>query len=463
METRICSLIAGVAAIIVLPVARLESAGRWPSLPFVLSGMTAMAVFGVAIGSGPQELARLRAIGRGVIEAYKKIAVLVLNLVVCFACIELASTGIVKARSTLAAPEEQAVDPRSASSYYVSQSWAPLYWREFSASRRQRYRPYVLWRRGAFAGKTINIDDNGVRATPGATCGPQSLKVFVLGGSTVWGTGSPDWGTLPAYLQTELQRTSGKSACVVNYGESAYVSTQSVLQLLLQLQSGNVPDLVISYEGPNDVYSAYQSGKAGAHENLEQLVASFEGRRAVQRSEIGRFMRSTNLFGLTETLLLKVTHPPEEPPKLITYQTMGVDQNTLTSSVVKTYLGNYEIVDGLARKFGFDFRFFWPPYVRMGRKRLIPEELEIARRVDAPLDSLYQSVHRAVAASASKHPHLLDITGVFDDYPDLVWLDDMHVTPTGNQILAAKITSLLNVSRPSTWSAPVGTNEAFDK
>ena len=96
----------------------------------------------------------------------------------------------------------------------------------------------------------------------GAVCGPTSFKLSVLGGSTVWGTGSADWNTLPAHLQTELQRVSARPVCVVNFGESAYVLTQSVLQLLLQLQAGNVPDLVIWYEGYNDAYSAYQKGWA---------------------------------------------------------------------------------------------------------------------------------------------------------------------------------------------------------
>ena len=159
-----------------------------------------------------------------------------------------------------------------------------MYWREFGVSRRQAYRPYVLWRRHAFSGKTINVDADGVRLTPGAVCGPSSFKVFVLGGSTVWGTGSADWNTLPAHLQTELQRVSARPVCVVNFGESAWVSTQSVLQLLLQLQAGNVPDLVISYEGYNDADSVDQSGRAGVHENLAQLVAIFEGTRRVEQS-----------------------------------------------------------------------------------------------------------------------------------------------------------------------------------
>ncbi|HVH28482.1 MAG TPA: SGNH/GDSL hydrolase family protein [Vicinamibacterales bacterium] len=409
---------------------------------------------GIAVGPSAESIAHLRWSGRRAADVYKKTAVLVLNAIVCFACLELASASVIQARVALVAligpGEQEVLDPRSASSYYSSQDWAPVYWREFGVSRRQAYRPYVLWRRHAFSGKTINVDAEGVRLTPGAVCGPSSFRVFVLGGSTVWGTGSADWNTLPAHLQTELQRVSARPVCVVNFGESAYVSTQSVLQLLLQLQAGNVPDLVISYEGYNDAFSAYQSGRAGVHENLAQLVATFEGTNRVEQSAIGRLMRSTYSYSLIADLLLRVTHPPEEEPKLLTYRTMGVDETALAASVVQTYQENYNLVAGLAQKYGFEFRFFWPPYIAIGRKPLVAEEQALARAVDPALDSLYHSVHRMIEAAAPGYSRISDLTGIFDDYSGLIWIDDMHVTPLGNQMLASKMTSVLRVSGQET-------------
>jgi hypothetical protein len=113
-------------------------------------------------------------------------------------------------------------------------------------------------------------------------------------------------------------------------------------------------------------------------------------------------------------------------------------------------LGNYDIVDGLARKYGFEFRFFWPPYISIGGKALIAEEQAIAHRVDPALDSLYHSVYRTIAAAASRYPKLSDITGIFDSYSGLVWLDEMHVTPLGNRMLAAKMTKVLRASDAET-------------
>src|SRR2546421_467749 len=82
-------------------------------------------------------------------------------------------------------------EARETVSYYASQDWAEQFWHEFRLTRKQRYYPYVGWRRAPFKGRTIEIDQNGIRVTPGADCRAASFKVFTFGGSTMWGTGSP--------------------------------------------------------------------------------------------------------------------------------------------------------------------------------------------------------------------------------------------------------------------------------
>ena len=83
--------------------------------------------------------------------------------------------------------------------------------------------------------------------TPGADCSAKSFKVFTFGASEMWGTGSPNWGTIPAHLQKGLEKLRQGPVCVTNFAESAYVSMQGVMMLLMQLRSGNVPDVVLFY------------------------------------------------------------------------------------------------------------------------------------------------------------------------------------------------------------------------
>src|SRR5262249_51126450 len=106
----------------------------------------------------------------------------------------------------------------------------------------------------------------------------------------------------------------------------------------------------------------------------------------------------------------------------------------------------YEIVDALAKQYGFDYRFIWPPYIRVGHKPLVVPEQAIADSVDPALDRLYQAVHQRVSASAALYPRLLDMTSAFDDYSELVWIDDVHVTPVGNRLLAAHIAATVTNS-----------------
>jgi hypothetical protein len=137
---------------------------------------------------------------------------------------------------------------------------------------------------------------------------------------------------------------------------------------------------------------------------------------------------------------------------------MGVDETALSASVVQIYLENYNLVDGLAQKYGFEFQFFWPPYIAIGKKTLVAEEQALAHAVDPALDSLYRSVHRRIEEAAPRYSRLSDLTGIFDDYPGLIWIDDMHVTPVGNQVLASKIASMLGVSGPETGGRKDHTN-----
>ena len=97
------------------------------------------------------------------------------------------------------------------------------------------------------------------------------VAVFLLAGAVVnvavaWViavsascVGAPDWGTIPAYLQTLLEQKIETPLCIVNYGEWGYVVTQNMILLTLELRDGNVPDLVIFYDGINDVFATYQA------------------------------------------------------------------------------------------------------------------------------------------------------------------------------------------------------------
>jgi hypothetical protein len=391
-------------------------------------------------------------LGHKIVDCYKAMAILTLNALALYAGLELAARSIFEIMSLISSPAQQLVEarePREKVSYYSSQDWAEQFWHEFRLSRTVRYYPFVGWRRAPFKGKTIEIDQNGVRLTPGADCSATAFKVLTFGASEMWGTGSPNWDTIPANLQRGLAKLRQGPVCVMNFAESAYVSTQDVIMLLMQLRSGNVPDVVLFYNIGGDIYSAYQSGRAGVSENLDQLAAKFEGRERQKPSSFVDWLRSTYSYALIDELMDTLTTNPQQkeetPSKLVTYESMGIDVAKLSDLIVQDYFGNYEIVSGLAQKYGFKYYFFLPPRLLMGNKPLTSEEQEMKHRteIEQAFSKLYTAVYQTIEKESSKYQNFYSMVDIFDRYDSLIWIDSAHVTPSGNHLIAARMLDVI--------------------
>jgi len=284
--------------------------------------------------------------------------------------------------------------------------------------------------------------------TPGADCSATALKVFTFGASEMWGTGAPNWETIPAYVQQGLAKRRQGPVCVMNFAESAYVVMQDMLMLLVQLRSGNVPDVVLFYNIGGDIYAAYQSGRAGVPENLAQLAARFEGR--LKPSTVVDQLRRTSAYALIDALMgtLTIAHPPQQAPTprtLLTYESMGIDVAQLSDGIVQDYGRNYKIVQALAHEYGFQAFFFLPPHIALGKKPLTREEQAMKHEAEreAALSTLGIAVYHTFAREASKYPNLYCMVHIFDRYDALLWIDGGHVTPIGNQVIAESMLDVI--------------------
>ena len=402
-------------------------------------------------------ISRFRNLAHRFAAIYLAAAILGLNAVLLFAGLELASMAAMKTRLWLITREPVLVGEGAARervSYYKTQDWGQLYWHEFLLSRKQRYYPYVAWRRAPFAGQTINIDDHGIRQTPGADCRPGAYKVFAFGGSTMWGTGAPDWGTIAARLQGRLEERRPEPVCVTNFGETGYVSTQSLVMLLLQLKLGNVPNAVVFYDGPNDVYAAYQAGRVGVHENFYQIAALFE--EPLKGESFRELLQNTYSYAVVDALVGKFTSRREQPQvTVMNYQSIGVDAAALGDMVVQNYLSNYTMVDVLARRFGFETFMFIQPILSMGNKPLTQEEQQMkwTYESDRALAKLDAAVYRAFDLEASRNERLTYLANIFDETPVALWIDDSHVNPLGNDLIAETMVDAIMAKRPARRTA----------
>lgn len=388
-------------------------------------------------------------LGHRITRWYKALAILTLNALVIVGGLELASRTMLRAWTVVRGGEEKA-DPRERSSYYTSQSWAHQYWKEFARTRRQQYHAFTVWRRAPFRGETINIDVRGVRVTPGSECGPGSFRVFTFGSSHMWGTGAPDWGTIPAYLLAGLKNYRHQPICVTNFGEAGYMTTQSVIELMLQIQSGNIPNLAIFNDGAADIYTGYQSGRSGAvHLDFEKTAARIEQRDLPQWPLAIQAVESSAVFRLVNSQMSKLSASPVQGANVVTYETMKVDRMSLANAITENYLSNYRAVDALARSSGFTYYFFWPAHLSKGRKALTQEEQDLKAAVDPALLRLFDAVYRMAETHVGReYSNLFSLTDIFDQRESLIWLDDAHTTPVGNQLIAERMLRVISEREP---------------
>lgn len=386
-------------------------------------------------------------LGQRIATLYRDVAVLGLNTLILLACIELTATIALKLESWPSDSSAQLPDSRAALPYYRSQDWGLEYWREFELNETRegafRYHPYLVWKSAPFESVNININQDGIRWTPNANCSAASYKVFAFGGSTMWGDGAPDWGTIPAYLQAGLQANSDKPICVVNFGERGFVSTQNLIELLLQLQVGNVPDLVIFYDGINDVSVPYRYGQPGAHYSLDDITNKFE--KSNDDHQFKEWLKRSSSFSLFQNLVAKSNGNASGTTQIptINYQTMGLDTENLATATVQIYLTNYRIVGLLAQEYGFNYFFFWQPALSIGEKPLTKDEQIIKDALDPALIKLYDVVYQDIEAASSENENLYYIVNVLDEADAQIWIDWQHITPPGNQLIAQAMLDII--------------------
>jgi hypothetical protein len=405
-------------------------------------GRTQLLLSGIGVS-----LMLLAAAGRRALRVYTGGAVILLSTAVLIGILEVAASALTfqpeDAGTSVAAAGSRRTNAEHLP-YYASQSWTPEYWAEQrQVDSRQRYTPYTLWRAAPFPGKHIQVDSTGLRRTPGADCRPGSLRVFVFGGSAAWGVGSPDWGTIPALLQKQLSQST-TPVCVRNFAQSAYVSTQEVIELLRAIQHDEIPDLALFYGGFNDVYAASLYHEADAHLGLDRIRERFESRQGSAKIQsFLQFAEGLQLVALGRHIVHSLS-PGDEAAKQPA-ASANPSTDSMTEAVLATYASNYRAATALAREYRFDVAFFWQPILPIGAKPLTKEERSMVddKAVYLPLA---RATYPRVAAMARSLPGLYYLGDAFEADSAQVWADFVHVTPEGNRLLVQQMLTAMRVS-----------------
>ena len=327
-------------------------------------------------------------------------------------------------------------DFRLDSDAYAGAPWVVGYFEE-DANLRAQWDPYTYWKMAPFDGRYIHIDDEGRRQTvlPAEADGP---TIFMFGGSTMWGTGSRDAYTIPSQVAAALSR-QGVRANVVNFGEIGYVSTQEVLSLMLELREGNVPDVVVFYDGINDVTSAIHNRVAGIPHNEYRRHAEFNllsrhRTRDYNREFVIRWINDSATVRIVRALLYRIG--PGETIARVEPVENRTDPD-LTAGVANAYVKNIEIVQMLANQYGFATLFYLQPVI-FDKTVLSPYE---AMQLEAatPYREFFESCYGEIAEKTRHVAGFRDISGILAAHEEPCFLDFMHVDEQANGLVADAI------------------------
>lgn len=362
---------------------------------------------------------------------------------VLFWIVSAASGAVVK---RLRHARDRVPDPIEA---YQGQPWAAEYFKSLNRVH-MRWYPYVYWKAVPMTSRYLNIDPNGNRVTWNesyqAGDGRPVLRIFMMGGSTTWGTGVRDDHTLPSLLAHRFAHDPGFDVEITNLGQIGYVTTQELMLLYQLLRQGQRPDLVIFYDGINDCFTAYQNGIAGLTQSEFfraqefSVLSSSWGRKKLYRAAVHTALMSTGMADLVKWLEGKdnPNMAPHEIKPVLPYlappEFEGADG--VERDVVDIYLFNVQFARMLGERYGFRTLFYWQPTV-FSKDSLVPFERRLL--IGDPMrQKFFDGTYKRVAAAASAKG-VIDISGILNGRKELDFIDPYHISESANEIIAGRM------------------------
>lgn len=359
---------------------------------------------------------------------FARIGYAVVVIVVFCLLLELVSRVIAPSRVP-----KKLTDLQKSSPVFAQYDWAAAFWLEETPRQqlRRTYVPFRLWGLTKWHGQYVNNDESAtgfVRRTIDpvkAGCTGQK-QLWVFGGSTVYGTGVPDFATMPSYLSRDLN--AGNVCLVVtNFGVEGYVSNQELLALVDQLKVNGPPDTVIFYDGLNDSGAAQaSSGPPEPHFEFAVIQSRFNGSISGPLNYLASYRLVSEMVHSLRGSRAQHSALDESHDKAV--------------ATLDNYEANLRVAQALSRAYNFKFYCFWQPSLYYGHKPLVPFEQKLP--VTDDWGRIMSAVYEEAANRATKKDFVF-LGDVFDSVKEPLYLDQGHLAPRGNELVAAAIAKYL--------------------
>lgn len=309
-------------------------------------------------------------------------------------------------------------------------------------------------------------------------------RIFVLGGSTVWGRGvSSNEDTIPAQMEKMINVNSRYpfKVEVINAGMRGWMSYQEFCYLTKDLLYYE-PDMVVVLDGINDFY--YPQNIQKLPPNLSPPLAEME--RMLNMLEESRFYmlcyhikgalrcifqpfvaKCKGVYGFVRDrsylldMMRKIVYRinlRNHPGKHVGIS--ALKKTTITSNRFVSYsyyLQNLKNIIGVCRINSIDCVILFQPTLGSGQKRyMIPEEDSLLNEIDASFQmvdavAILSEYYKKLSGEFKKlksqyqgeHLFIEDLSDIFADVHPKVYDDAIHYNTEGSKILANRISNII--------------------
>jgi lysophospholipase L1-like esterase len=271
----------------------------------------------------------------------------------------------------------------------------------------------------------ININSYGFRGQEILMEKPEdTYRIFVVGGSTTFGIRSPDQKTIPGHLEQNLNKLNfDKKIEVINAGIGGITSTDE-LQLVTTKIVQFDPDLIIVFDGNNDIVNF--AGKTKNKWSDDAITLTWKQYLSFYKTP---FVVGGIIDDAKASISLSIFNP-----------------NFV--EIAQVWKKNMITICELGKQQGFDTIVVLQPFLGTGNKTLSDFEKENleTRYVTFSTQSLYDG-YQLLADELNNLENYCykssDFRNTFDDINESVYFDRVHVGPESNKILADKMADMV--------------------
>lgn len=298
---------------------------------------------------------------------------------------------------------------------YAGEEWYPEYQQdiEWLTSSRPPWRPLHLFRLSDFETRHVNVR-NGVRSSwvpPPCDC--ERVTVWMYGGSTTFGLGQRDAHTIASELARSAWE-SGVALDVSNRGVPGHLHWIQSQRFAWDLTIEDPPDLVVFYDGVNEIWAARGLNDRGGH--LDQPYEPL----------------TEEVWAGIDQQWGPSVHPPPDGARALDPESLpSMSGRAIGELATRLYARSLKLSGDVASANSIPLVRFWQP-ARLSRPSRDDEP-----RYPAGDEKWNRDLYRG--AEASIPDGVIDLSGVFDEIDAPLFSDDVHHNELGARIVAEAI------------------------